>query len=115
MTGLSTPAFRRKVFAFVTQKSWRSEDTVINHFTRWMDRGSSGFRVASRGIEDALFDLVLRKKLEWYGAEGRGDLPMKYRVPRPSGTPPVIPDSSDRVTRNKLSAARSAGRIGRRA
>jgi len=83
VTALSTPGFRRKVFAFVTQKAWRSEDTVIAHFTRWIDQGEGGYRNATRGmVEDALFDLVLRKKLEWYGAEGSGDLPMKYRKPR---------------------------------
>jgi hypothetical protein len=85
MGALSTPAFRCKVFAFVTEKAWRSEDTVIAHFTRWTDTGDGGFRNATRSmVEDALFDLVLRKKLEWYGAEGRMDLPMKYRRPRAS-------------------------------
>jgi predicted HTH transcriptional regulator len=68
VNALTPLKLRAKVLAFVLENAWRSEDTVINHFEH-----------PRAVIEDALFDLVNDGKLEWFGAEGQGDKPMRYR------------------------------------
>jgi hypothetical protein len=80
--GLSTPKFRREVLAFVLEKRWRGEEGIIRHFTKMGRTGPRSWaRRCSRAmVEDALFDLVLRKKLEWFGAEDDGSKPMRYRA-----------------------------------
>jgi hypothetical protein len=62
-----------RVFEFVAERRWRSEDTVVNAFPS----------VGRPAVEDALFALVTAGRLAWFGAEGCCDKPMRYRVVKP--------------------------------
>lgn len=79
---LSTPTLRRDVLAFVKERRWRGEERIIREFTRLRPVGGGAWVArASRGmIEDTLFDLVLREEIIWFGADNRGDRPMRYRA-----------------------------------
>jgi len=63
---------RAFVLRFVASGAWRSELTIIRHFAR---------RYTQTVVEDTLFELVLAKKVAWFGAEDpNGHLPLRYRV-----------------------------------
>lgn len=64
---------RTDVLRFVASGAWRSELTVVKQFAG---------RYSQAIVEDALFELVLAKKLVWFGAEDpNSHLPLRYRVP----------------------------------
>lgn len=60
------------VLRFVGSRAWRSELAVVRHFAG---------RYTQAVVEDTLFELVLTKRLTWFGAEDPDrDLPLRYRV-----------------------------------
>lgn len=65
---------QQSALAFVQQKSWRWELTIINHLMECLHNFDYG-----EG-EDLLFELVKLGQLNWFGAEE----PEKYRYRRPT-------------------------------
>lgn len=59
---------RARVFLFIGA-TWRNELTIIRHLG-----------VGQALAEDTLFHLVEDRMLLWFGAEGRLDVPMNYRL-----------------------------------
>ena len=74
---------RSLVLAYVAERKWRGEIGIVNHFSK-MERtgpGSWARRFSGPMVEDALFELVVAGKLQWFGAEDpNGHLPLRYRV-----------------------------------
>lgn len=64
-------SFEHRVLAVVAQKNWRGEVGLCKQF---------GGVDQHAPTVDALFSLVRSGHLEWFGAENRGDVPMRYRT-----------------------------------
>jgi hypothetical protein len=61
----------RRILKAVATKRWRGEVGLCKEFGGVDQHGPT---------VDALFSLVRWNYLEWFGAEGRGDVPLRYRV-----------------------------------
>jgi hypothetical protein len=63
--------FDRRILAAVAEKQWRGEVGLCKQF---------GGVDQHKPTVDALFYLVRSGRLDWFGAENRGDVPLRYRV-----------------------------------
>lgn len=76
---MSGDTLKSDLLADITRAAWRGEVSLVRRYGCPSCRASG----QCQEVADALFALVREGRIEWFGAEGDGSRPLRYRLARP--------------------------------